>query len=119
MAGGNIRVLVMAESYLEPQMIFRKEAGLLEPGLDYRPIWYFSALSLLDEVLADPKLPEQMKDPARKTREKIIAEMGTEDEIRERIFPYREPLEALIREKKLHPEIRVVGETILQKGLSR
>ena len=73
----------------------------------------------LDEVLADPKLPETMKGRPRQTREKILAAMGSDEEVRERISHLREPLEEHIREHKLHPEISVLGEEILEKGLSR
>jgi hypothetical protein len=116
---GNIRVLVVAESYKEPQLIFLDEAGLLKPEFDYRVLWYFDALSILEEILADPKIPERMKDRPRRTREKILAEMGTGDDIRERISDLRDPLEEYIREKKLHPEISRLGEEIMEKGLSR
>ena len=116
---GNIRVLVVAESYKEPQLIFLKEAGLLKPEFDYRVIWYYDVINLLDEVLADPKLPETMKGRPRQTREKILAAMGSDEEVRERISHLREPLEEHIREHKLHPEISVLGEEILEKGLSR
>jgi len=116
---GNIRVLVVAESYKEPQLIFLDEAGFLKPEFDYRVIWYFDALSILDEILADPKIPEKMKDRPRKTREKILAEMGTGDDIRERTSDFRDPLEAYIRGNKLHSKISALGEEIMEKGLSR
>lgn len=116
---GNIRVLVVAESYKEPQLIFLDEAGLLKPEFDYRVIWYYDVISLLDDVLADPKLPASMKERPKKTRERIIAEMGGDSEVRERISNYREPLEEHIREHKLHGEIERLGRVIMEKGQSR
>lgn len=115
---GNIRVLVLAESYKEPQLIFLKEAGRLKPEFDYRVIWYYDVINLLDEVLADPKLPEKMKERPRRTREKILAAMGSDNEVRKRISELREPLEAHIREHKLRPAIKVLGKKLLEKGLS-
>lgn len=116
---GNIRVLVLAESYKEPQLIFLKEAGQLKPEFDYRVIWYYDAINLLDDILADSQIPENMKDQPRKTREKILAEMGSDEEVRERTSDYRDPLEEHIREHKMHPEIRILGEEIMSKGQSR
>ena len=40
-------------------------------------MWYYEVISLPDEVLADPKVPESMKARAM---QKIIAEMGGDPE---------------------------------------
>jgi hypothetical protein len=116
---GNISVLVLAESYMEPQLIFLQEAGLLKPEFDYRVVWYYEAINTLDDILADPQIPENMKDQPRKTREKIFAEMGSDEEVRQRISEYRDPLEEHVREHNMHPEIRLIGEKIMEKGQSR
>jgi len=116
---GNIRVLVVAESYLAPHLIFLKEEGLLKPDIDYRIIWHGSVIQLLDDILADPKIPESQKERPRRTREKIIREMGDVEEMLERTKDYRVPLEAYIREHKLGPQIDVLGKKIMSKGQSR
>lgn len=116
---GNLRVLVTAESYLEPQLLFLEEAGKLDPDLDYRPIWYFQAISMLDEILADGEIPENLKTRPREVRQQIIDKMGDADAVRTRTSKYRDPLEKHVRENKMHPRIRALGEEILSKGLSR
>lgn len=58
---GNIRVFVTAESYKEPYLIFLEKAGRLKPEYDYRVIWYYQAIPLIDEILADSEVPEKMK----------------------------------------------------------
>ena len=116
---GNIRVLVTAESYLEPQLIFLREAGRLDPAIDYRVLWYFEAISLLDAIIGNAEIPEEYKSRPREVRAKILKEMGSGDDIRGRLSELRDPLERHIREKGMHAEIERVGQSIMAKGQSR
>lgn len=116
---GNIRVLVTAHSHKEPQLIFLKQAGVLEPKLDYRVLWYFDAVGLIDSVLENPELAENLKTRPREVRKQIVEKMGSADEIRRRISTLREPLRQYVEENKMYDEIRSVGEIIMEKGQSR
>lgn len=116
---GNVRVLVIAHSNSSAQMLFLRNAGHLDPAYDYRIIWYFDALYLLDEVLKSPDISEAQKERPRKTREQLIKTMGSEEEVRSRNSTFRESMALHIQQNYKHADITNVGRSIMKKGQSR
>jgi hypothetical protein len=116
---GNIRVFVIAHSNASAQMLFLRIAGRLDPAFDYRIVWYFDALYLLDEILKNPKITEDQKERPRKTREQIVKTMGSEDDVRSRMSKLREPMAQHIRQNYTNSDIDDVGRSIMEKGQSR
>jgi hypothetical protein len=116
---GNIRVLVTAHSYVSAQMLFLQKAGRLDPALDYRIIWYFGAMMMIEDILEDPKVPEEQKIKPREMREKLIAKMGSEDEVRSRMSKYREPLNDYVYKNNMYADIKDMGRSIMAKGQSQ
>ena len=100
---------------MEPQYIFMQNAGLLDSKLDYRFVWYFDALNLIDSIVKNPEITEELKRRPREVRQQIIDKMGTEDEVRSRTFSLRDPLELHIKENNLYEEIRTTGEMMMKK----
>ncbi|BDS08612.1 hypothetical protein NT6N_36520 [Oceaniferula spumae] len=97
LAKDRIRIVVKAAGYIEAQRAMHEQAGRHEPGYEYRYVWYYNVLSVLDDVLAEPKLPEKYKTRVAATKAKILEEMGDGDEVRERISPLRDEIDAAVK----------------------
>lgn len=82
-AAGKIRIVVTVSGYsLSAQRLMHELAGRHENGFEYRYISYFRALTVLNGVLGDPKLPEACRKRVADTKTKITKEMGDEDQVR-------------------------------------
>jgi len=84
---GNIQVMVVNVSYLEAVWVILEEAGYFEAGLDYRIIWYFDAITLLEEVIENEDLPQEVRSRTKRTKDKVVSALGDASTVRKRMRP--------------------------------
>ena len=115
---GNVRVIVTLLGSKEQQWAMLEDSGWFEPGIDYRIVWYFNIVSLLDDMIANPKISEPAKARTRATRQKIIDAMGDEEEARARMIPLSNELEAWAKENMVRGRRTEISQQLRAKGLS-
>ena len=115
---GNVRVVVTLLGSKEQQWAMLEDSGWFDPGIDYRIVWYFNIVSLLDDMIANPKISEPAKASTRATRQKIIDAMGDEEEARARMIPLSDELEAWAKENMVRGRRTEISQQLRAKGLS-
>ncbi len=114
----NVRVIVVAVGSKEYQWAMLEDTEWFEPGIDYRMVWYFNVMNLLDGILANEQVPEANKSRPRATREAILEAMGDADEVRVRMRPLSDELKEWAKENMVRGRRTEIGERLRAKGLS-
>ena len=63
----NIRVIVVLLGSKERQWAMLEDTGSFEQDIDYRMVWYFNIVSLLEDIIANEEIPEKLKERPRAT----------------------------------------------------
>lgn len=110
---GNIRVLVTNVGYLEAAWAVLEDDGFFDPELDYRIIWYFDAITLLNDVIENQDFPEGEREKAKGTKDQIVATMGDADTVRERMDPLYDDVQAHALDHFSNERLREIARTMV------